>query len=258
MKRRLSNYYKQQFENWITPDDARLILDVLDDAASNSDRVCRQEFVNTYEYSQWVKGSIRKQFIDDLLRGVRFNGDVYGQPRLYTGKILDERKVNNAFTLLKSLKRVALIWHARPMLPLPSGSGLMQYLAALPESREQPLFPSHLHEDHLPTELDAFFLIRYNLDRDDGSGSTIGEVDVVVPSDDCRNIYCTPCADLRMYATPVIREADVSDLGLRLQNEAILEDKLLSDPESPINKEPLDDGIDGGLDINFRPDVDEE
>ena len=257
MKIRPADYYKEQFESWISPQDARLILSALDDAALKSDRVCQQEFPHSYENAHWAKGSIRKQYIDDTLRGTMFNGDIYGQPREYSGRLLADEKGDNNFTLLKSQKRVAIVWHARSQKMLPSTSALMKYFATLPENIQGALpFPGYLHEKHLPTELDAFFVIRYQLDRDDSSGSKVGKVDVVVPSDDCQNIYCYPCVDLYAYATPVIEDADMLEVELREQEEDLLKEKMQTESESPVNENPSDD-TDEGLDIKILPDDEE-
>lgn len=63
-----------------------------------------------------------------------------------------------------------------------------------------PLYPWLTHfKQQIPYDLKALYVVRYWLDWDDETRSTVGDVDVVVLTSDCENIFCRVC-DLREYA----------------------------------------------------------
>ena len=74
------------------------------------------------------KGTNRKQFIEEILRGTTFESDILAQARDYNGRFIEDGNGKNNFTLLKSKDFAAMIWHLRPNQELPSKPALNKYL----------------------------------------------------------------------------------------------------------------------------------
>jgi hypothetical protein len=253
MKSRPPQYYQEAFESWIKPVDADKIVKAIKSSGPLAAGLCTTNFPNSQGNSQWAKGTNRKQFIEDILRGTTFDGDLFVQVRDYTGRFMEDEDKNNNFLLLKSAKYAAIIWYSRPMKLLPGEAAFNRHLAALPESREEPLFPpEYLFGDHLPTELDAFFVIRYELDKTDETRTKIGKIDVVVPLSDCQTIYCYPCIDLELYAGRAILDAQ-PELSVELRDDV---DEAIPVINTPIIEAPSERTSEQ-LKLEFKMDLEE-
>ena len=80
----------------------------------------------------------------------------------------------------------------------------------------------------------------------------MGKIDVVVPSSNCKSIYCYPCIDLRSYASSAAVDAEPSLLIQLLNNE-----EILLDNDAPIIETPTE-LLDEKLPLEMRIDIEED
>lgn len=197
--------FRTAFFNRHSPRYAQQLVEVIDFAGRRSTEVCEAEF--PAGNNAMAQGWMRRQFIEDRCRSAHLDGGVIAEARDYKGHVLDGDERCHNFTLLQSKDVASIIFRASTQRPIPQGvPPIREYLATLPFSTP-PLFPDHiLRNDLLPNDLKAFFFVRYWLDSDDPTGSTVGDIDVIVLDHTCKNIFCHVC-DLREYAATAVIDA---------------------------------------------------
>ncbi len=185
------------------------------------------------------RGVIRRQYIEEGIRGTRFSGNITSTTHKFGKKFLLLDEEANDYTLLRS-KEVGLIYQVENGDFPRRGSKYIPSIAS-PPLQGEPLFPEMLtRSDLLIGNLRALYVVRYEIDSRDKSGATVGKVRVIVLNQDGKTKYCD-IVDLREYAaTSEIPYAKDLPLPISLRDDAKFGEIEFKSSKNPEYKDSSD------------------